>query len=133
MSAPVIADQVLGLLEGLQYPYFDGTVPAGTTQPNIYGLVFFPPPLRSSDRKGSRQINTDVEFRIEYVGKSYAMARWALQVAEGALLGARIELPGRRTSPIRQEWASDVLAPETGTSTPAYRLLGVYRFKTTPT
>lgn len=132
MTAPAIADQVLGLLEGLAYPYFDGQVPSGTTQPNIYGLVFFPPPLRSTDRKGGSQVNTDVEFRIEYVGKSYAMARWALQVGEAALLGARIDLDGRRTSPIRQEWASDVLAPDTSTSTPAYRLLGVYRFKSTP-
>lgn len=132
MSAPAIADQVLALLDGLQYPYFDGEVPAGTTQPNIYGLVFFPPPLRTADRKGGEQVTQEVEFRIEYVGKSYAMARWALQVGEGALLGARISLPGRRCSPIRQEWASDVLAPDTSTSTPAYRLLGIYRFKSTP-
>ena len=132
MTAPAIADQVLARLDGLAYPYFDGQVPSGTTQPNVYGLVFFPPPLRSSDRMGGRQVNTDVEFRIEYVGKSYAQARWALQIAEAALLDARITLPGRRCSPIRQEWASDVLEPDTSTSTPAYRLLGVYRFKSTP-
>lgn len=132
MSAPAIAAQVLGLLDGLAYPYFDGEVPKGTAQPNMYGLVTFPPPLRAADRKGGRQVTQEIEFRVEYVGKSYAMARWALQVGETALLDARIVLPGRRCSPIRQEWASDVLAPDTSTSTPAYRLLGVYRFKSTP-
>jgi hypothetical protein len=132
VTAPAIADQVLELLGDLEYPYLDGVVPSGMAQPDIYGLVFFPPPLRSSDRKGGRQLNRDVEFRIEYVGESYAQARWALQVAEDRLLGARIVLDGARCSPIRQEWASDVLEPETGTSSPAYRLLGVYRFTITP-
>jgi hypothetical protein len=115
---------------GLKDVVFDGMVPGQA--PSRYVLVFAQSMDHEVDRMAGRQRPLTARHTIHSIGQVPAEAQWLADKVSARLVGARIPVAGRRSSPVRHE-SGDPLRVDTGGNSPAvYFLADDYSWVSTP-
>lgn len=98
----IVDDAILARLQAVdELNVFDGYVPTDDTGKVVtfplpfvvfYSALGIESKLRLSGRRGQRTVG----FMVTFVGRDRNQAKWAGEKARGALVGHRLDIPGRK-------------------------------------
>lgn len=109
---------------------FDGMVPGQA--PPRYVLVFAQSMDHEVDRMAGRQRPLVARHTIHCVGSVPAEAQWLADKVSSRLVGARIPVPDRASSPVRHESGDPMRMDTSGTAPAVYFLADDYVWQSTP-